>query len=124
MPQLSRERKMTFLARMFSPRMRFLITAIWSIWFCFPCAAAPAQSELVLWLLPADPGLQPSSADTTPTDEDVDRLNADLVPKGVVLENTSDPRLRTQLGAWNPEFAVPNLAWLRGQTVTLKALAR
>ena len=82
------------------------------------------QPELVVWLLPAEPGVQPSSSDAMPTDEDVDYLNRELVPPGVVLDNTADLRLRTQLGVWNPEFAVPNLAWLRGQTVTLKALGR
>jgi hypothetical protein len=105
---------------------RFFFAFLLSVWLwgAFAVSAAAAQSEIVVWLLPAEPGLQPSSADTTPTDEDVDHLNSELVPEGVVLENTSDPRLRAQLGVWNPEFAVPNLAWLRGQTVTLKALGR
>jgi hypothetical protein len=89
-----------------------------------PATAWAAEPEVVVWLLPAEPGMQPSSIDEMPTDDAVDRLNAELVPPGVTLENTADPRLRAQLGAWNPEFAVPNLAWLRGQTVTLKALGR
>src|SRR6202171_3551708 len=115
------------VAALLGPRGRdSLVSALLLLWvggvFVMPSAAA--QAELVVWLLPAEPGLQPSSADTTPTDEDVDRLNRELVPQGVVLENTADPRLRAQLGVWNPEFAVPNLAWLRGQTVTLKALGR
>ena len=66
------------------------------------------QPELVVWLLPAEPGVQPSSSDAMPTDEDVDYLNRELVPPGVVLDNTADLRLRTQLGVWNPEFAVPD----------------
>jgi len=114
---------MTVPSKIFSPCMCIFLL---SMCLCCPCAlsAPDARSELVLWLLPAEPGLQPSSADTSPTEKDVDRLNKELVPEGVVLENTSDPRLRSQLGVWNPEFAVPNLAWLRGQTVTLNALGR
>lgn len=107
-------------------RAALLVSALRLLSFggAFAIPSAAAQPEIVVWLLPAEPGLQPSSADTTPTDEDVDRLNRELVPPGVVLENTADPRLRAQLGVWNPEFAVPNIAWLRGQTVTLKALGR
>jgi hypothetical protein len=108
------------------PGRGFFIPAFSVVWFLggLGGATATAQSEIVVWLLPAEPGLQPSTVDTRPTDEDVDRLNRELVPPSIVLENTTDPRLRAQLGVWNQEFAVPNLAWLRGQTVTLKALGR
>ncbi|MBS1807445.1 MAG: extracellular solute-binding protein [Acidobacteria bacterium] len=79
---------------------------------------------LTLWLMPSEPPKSISTVGKTVAEDiaEFDKKFCERCPVTVI--NTTIPFYRNQLIAWNPEFAVPSWAMIKGQGAVLEALTQ
>jgi hypothetical protein len=80
-----------------------------------------ASGPLTVWLMPSEEAEARATSDPAVVKDEIALFNANLQGSHVRVLNTLPP-LDAQLIVVNPAFAVPNWAWVKNQTETIRAL--
>jgi len=84
---------------------------------------AAEPRPITVWLIPSEEAEARAASDAVDIAKEIRDFNQSLAHGSVRVLNTLPP-LDQQLIVWNSEFAVPNWAWVKNQTETIKALER
>ena len=95
-------------------------------------APVPALQEgkgtvpsFTLWLMPAQPAEENTPVVGPQVEEQIAQFNLEFGDNSpVTVVNTTDSWLRAQLRVWNQEFAGPSWPIVKGQTETLRVIAK
>jgi hypothetical protein len=88
-------------------------------------AGADSSRPITVWLIPGEEAEARAGSDTARVDEEIREFNHSLeLTGGRVRVLNALPPLDAQLIVWNSAFALPNWAWVRNQTETIRALQR
>jgi hypothetical protein len=79
--------------------------------------------SVTLWLMPAEPPAEDTPPVRTRVDDEIADFNKEFGDgRPVTVLNTTVQHRRAQLIVWNPQFAVPSWAMVKGQHDVLRAL--
>lgn len=95
-------------------------------WLLLTATAANLVAEsrpITVWLMPSEEAEARATSDPSVVKHEILVFNASLEGGHVRVLNTLPP-LEAQLLVVNPAFAVPNWAWIKNQTETIRALQR
>ena len=81
------------------------------------------KRPLTVWLIPSEEAEARATSNSADIAKEIQQFNQLLKDGPVRVLNTLSP-LDEQLIVWNAAFAVPNWAWVKNQTETIKALQR
>jgi hypothetical protein len=84
---------------------------------------AAQNRPLTVWLIPSEEAEARAGSDSNDITQEIQQFNQTLKDGPVRVLNTVPP-LDQQLIVWNSAFAVPNWAWVKNQTETIRALQR